>query len=144
MAETLFPVVEIASLSKPQKDNDVRYKRSAAWDFEKGDFARDGAGKVEESTGRDAYMTWCMKTSLTERFAKLAYPNSIGGEIEEAKQEKSRAAVELALERTLTEAISVNPRTEYVRDFEFEWYGDEVKTRFKVKGLNIEEFQIEV
>lgn len=144
MAEVLFPTVEIASLSRPKQENDIRYKRSAAWDFEKGDFVRDSAGKIKEDTGRDAFMVWCVKTSTTERFAKLAYPNSIGGELEDAKKEKSRAAVELALERTLTEAINVNPRTEYVRDFEFFWDGDNVRTRFRVKGQNIEEFQIEV
>ena len=115
-----------------------------AWDFEKGDFVRDSAGKIQEHPGRDAYMVWCIKTSTTERFAKLAYPSSIGAELEAARKEKSREATELALERTLTEAISVNPRTEYVRDFEFEWDGDDVHVRFRVKGKNIEEFQIEL
>lgn len=87
---------------------------------------------------------WCIKTSTTERFAKLAYPGSIGAELEAARKEKTREATELALERTLTEAIAVNPRTEYVRDFEFEWDGDDVHVRFRVKGKNIEEFQIEL
>lgn len=144
MADALFPTVSIPSLSKPKQDNDIRYKRSAAWDFEKGDFVRDGAGKIETAPGRDAYMVWCGKTSTTERYAKLAYPNTIGSELEAAKKEETRSAVELALERTITEALSVNPRTEYVRDFAFEWDGDNVKARFHVKGRNIEEFQIEV
>ena len=144
MAETLFPVVEIPSLSKPKRDNDIRYKRSAAWDLEKGDFIRDGAGKVEESSGRDAYMVWCIKVSTTERYAHLAYPNSIGAELESAKAEPSSDAVELMLERTIREAIMINPRTEYVRDFVFEWNGDHLKVEFTVKGKDLEEFQIEL
>ena len=144
MANQLFPTVAIPSLTKTKKNVDYRYKRSAAWDPATGDFIRDGAGKIVEHSGRDAYMIWCMKTSLTERYAKLAYPHSIGSELEDAKHEQSPSAVELALERTLTEAIMVNPRTEYVRDFAFLWRGENLKVTFKVKGYDLEEFQIEL
>lgn len=144
MAETLFPVVEIPSLSKPKQDNDIRYKRSAAWDLTKGDFVRDGAGKILTDTGRDAYAVWCIKVSTTERYAHLAYPASIGAELEAAKAEASRDATELLLERTIREAIMVNPRTEYVRDFDFTWNGDHLQVVFTVKGKDIEEFQIEI
>lgn len=144
MAETLFPVVDIPSLSRPAQTTDIRYKRSAAWDLKEGDFVRDGAGKVLTDTGRDAYAVWCIKVSTTERYAHLAYPNSIGAELETAKAEPSNAAVELLLERTIREAIMVNPRTEYVRDFEFEWNGDHLKVIFTVKGKGLEEFQIEL
>ena len=143
MAKTLFPVVSIPSLSKPKQDNDIRYKRAPAWDLQAGDFVRDGAGKILTDTGRDAYVVWCVKTSQTERFAKLAYPSAIGAELEAAKQEKSPEAAELALERTIREALMANPRTEYVRDFAFQWDGDNVHVTFTVKGKNIEEFQIE-
>lgn len=143
MGKQLFPVVSIPSLSRAKQDNDVRYKRAPAWDLKIGDFVRDGAGKILTDTGRDAYMVWCVKVSQTERFAKLAYPSTIGAELEAAKQEKSMAATELALERTIREAIMVNPRTEYVRDFAFRWEGDHVHVAFTVKGKNIEEFQIE-
>lgn len=144
MANQLFPTAAIPSLSKPVRDTDIRYKRSAAWDFQKGDFIRDGTGKIVQAAGRDNYATWCVKVSTTERFAHLAYPNSIGAELEAAKQEQSREAAELSLERTITEAITVNPRTEYVRDFEFEWDGSDVKVKFTVKGRNLEEFQLEI
>ena len=143
MAKQLFPVVSIPSLSRPKQDNDVRYKRAPAWDLMAGDFVRDGAGKILTDTGRDAYRVWCVKASQTERFAKLAYPSSIGAELEAAKQEQSQEAVELALERTIREAIMVNPRTEYVRDFSFLWEGDHVHASFTVKGKGIEEFQVE-
>lgn len=144
MANTLFPTVSIPSLEKPKETADLRYKKSLAWDLERGDFIRDGAGKIETHSGRDAYMVWCIKTSTTERYTKLAYPNSIGSELEDAKREQSDAAVELALERTLTEALMVNPRTEYVRDFVFVWNGEHLQVTFTVKGRDLEEFQIEL
>ncbi|MBQ9348904.1 MAG: DUF2634 domain-containing protein [Oscillibacter sp.] len=142
MANILFPTVSIPSLSRPKQNTDVRYKRAPMWDIEAGDFVRDGAGKILTDIGRDAYVVWCIKTSQTERFAKLAYPSAIGAELETAKQEKSQEAVELALERTIREALMVNPRTEYVRDFDFVWDGDQVHVTFTVKGQNIEEFQL--
>lgn len=144
MANTLFPTIEIPSLTKPKRDTDIRYKKSAAWDLKRGDFIRDGAGKIETHPGRDAYLVWCIKTSMTERYARLAYPDSIGAELESAKQMPTREATELALERTIREAITVNPRTEYVRDFTFEWDGDDVKVRFRVKGRNLEEYEVAV
>lgn len=144
MANTLFPTVSIPSLEKPKETADLRYKKSMAWDLERGDFIRDGAGKIETHSGRDAYVVWCIKTSTTERYTKLAYPNSIGSELEDAKREQSDAAVELALERTLTEALMVNPRTEYVRDFVFVWNGEHLQVTFTVKGRDLEEFQIEL
>ena len=144
MANILFPVISIPSLEKPKETADLRYKKSMAWDLENGDFIRDGAGKIETHSGRDAYIVWCIKTSMTERYTRLAYPNSIGSELEDAKREQSEAAVELALERTLTEAIMVNPRTEYVRDFVFVWNGEHLQVTFTVKGRDLEEFQIEL
>ena len=144
MAEKLFQTVNIPSLSKAKKNISIRYKRSLAWDMEKGDFVRDSTGKILEDTGRDAYIAWCVKTSTTERYTKAAYPDSIGSELEKARKEVSNEAVELAVERTLREAIMVNPRTESVYDFSFEWDGDDLSTTFTVKGKNIDEFQITV
>ncbi len=145
MANTLFPTVSIPSLSKPVQDNDIRYKRSMAWDLKSGDFVRDGSGRILEDTGRDAYIVWCVKVSTTERYSRSGYPNSIGSEIEAARKEKSNEAVELALERTIREALMVNPRTEYVRDFLFTWSnGDNLNVSFTVKGKNLEEFQITI
>ena len=61
-----------------------------------------------------------------------------------ALKEKTNAAVESAVERTITEALLVNPRTEYVRGFEFTWNGDELFCSFTVKGIDWEEFPLSV
>ena len=47
------------------------------------------------------------------------------------------------VERTITDAIMVNPRAENVRDFQFTWEGDQMHVTFKVKGSNWDE-EIEV
>ena len=45
-----------------------------------------------------------------------------------------KKAVESAIERTISEALLVNPRTEYVRQFEFVWNGDAVSVSFVLKA----------
>lgn len=79
-------------------------------------------------------MIWCMKVSMTERYSCLAYSNDIGVEMEDALAQDDEKTVESMVERTIRDALLVNPRTEWVRDFEFEWNGDSMNCSFKVKG----------
>lgn len=140
----LFPTVEVPELIQESEQYDEKYKPSVAWDLEKGDFVRNGANQLIECEGREAYRVWCVKVVNTERWTCLAYPDSIGTEMESAAKEKSNGAVESAVERTITEALLVNPRTEYVRGFSFTWNGDELYCSFTVKGIEWEEFPLSV
>lgn len=141
--KTLFPVFEVPKLTRSQDETRISYKPSAAWDMEKGDFVRNGATQLVKCNGREAYKTWCYKMACTERYTCLAYPDALGVELESAVREKTNPAVESAVERTITEALMVNPRTEYVRGFSFTWRGDELHCSFTVKGMGWEEFSLE-
>ena len=142
--KNLFPVVEVPELIQESERYDEKYRPSVAWDLEAGDFVRNGANQLVESDGREAYRVWCVKVVNTERWACLAYPDSIGTEMEAALKEKDHKAVESAVERTITEALLVNPRTEYVREFSFTWNGDELYCSFTVKGVEWESFPLSV
>lgn len=142
MSNIVFPIAEVPAFTETSARYDEKYKPSIAWDIEKGDFVRNGANRLTACSGREAYKTWCYKTILTERFACLAYPDTIGTELEQAKKEKSNAAVESAVERTITEALMVNPRTEYVRGFQFSWEREQLLCSFQVKGIQWEEFKV--
>lgn len=145
MAEnTLFPVFDVPELETQTQDQNRSYKPSVFFDFEAGDFRRDGAYRMTTATGKEAYMQWCRKVVMTERDDFLAYSTDIGIEGEEALAEGDRAAVESALEKTITEALMVNTHTEYVRDFEFTWSGDELRMTFTVKGKEWEETAVSV
>lgn len=87
---------------------------------------------------------WCCKMALTQRYACAAYPDEIGTELDEALAEDSEKAVESAIERTISEALLVNPRTEYVRNFEFSWSGEAVSVSFTVKGVDTDEFNVSI
>lgn len=139
MSEALFPVVEVPDFVPVEQAYDRTYKRSVKWDPEKGDFVRDGANRMVECDGREAFATGCYKTSLTERYRCLAYSNDIGAEMERAMMEDDEKTVESMVQRTITEALMVNPRTEYVRDFIFSWNGDQMNCTFTVKGLDWDE-----
>ena len=70
-------------------------------------------------------------------------PIQIGTEMERAMDNDDEKTVESMVERTITDAIMVNPRAENVRDFQFTWEGDQMHVTFKVKGSNWDE-EIEI
>lgn len=142
MPETLFPVIDVPAIVTPTAVKEQKYKSSVSFDYELGDFTRDGAGKMLQADGREAYMQWCMKTVMTERFTCLSYNADIGTEMIDALVQADHAAVESAIERTINEAIMVNPKTEYVRDYEFIWNNAELLCNFTVKGRNDTEQRI--
>lgn len=138
----LFPEFEVPDIDEEEDVAEEGYKRSVFFDVEKGDFRMDGAGCMTEASGFEAYMQWCMKVVNTRRYGCLAYPDEIGTELEEDMQELTQEAVESAVERDITEALMVNPRTEYVQDFVFEWNGAQLTCSFLVKGADVDAFRI--
>lgn len=144
MADDLFPVVDVPEYEEENEEYDITYKPSVMWDLEKGDFVLDSAGAMMLSEGLEAYKIWCVKAVATERFSCLAYADDIGSEMEDAMQEEDDNAVELAIERTIEEALMTNPRTESVGDFEFQWEPSVVHVRFVVQAVYWESFELKV
>lgn len=140
----LFPVVESPEFIQESDTLDSEYRYTVTWDVAKGDFVLDGKNRMCMCSGMEGYRVWCCKTALTQRYACPAYPDEIGTELDEALAEPDEKAVQSALERTITEALMVNPRTEYVRDFVFTWNGDNVSCSFIVKGVEGNEFQVNI
>ena len=141
MAEQqLFPVFDLPEIPD-DPEYDERYRPSVSFDFELGDFVRDGANRIVPSTGREAYMQWCLKVVMTERESCLAYSDDIGTEFEEMDDFPDTESRESEIERTITEALLVHPATEYVRNFEFRHHGDEIFVTFDVKGYPWDEIE---
>lgn len=123
----LIPTFPVSPLPEQQTQaSSPRYGRSWAWNWETGDFAIDGAGRVQTVDGYQAWVDWCLKTVQTERSAYLVYSAAYGAELEDARKHGSREAVESALARAITEALLADPRTAAVRGFSFVWHGDEL------------------
>ena len=136
MAESIYPTFRLPSLTAPSLGvKQKRYKSSLMFDFETGDFVRDGAKRLLTCDGHEAWVQWCLKQLATERRTKLAYSDKIGVEIYSAvRDERDIESVKLAIERTITEALMVNPATEYVRNFTFEHEGGSLYVTFYAKG----------
>jgi hypothetical protein len=132
MADSLYPVFEIPSLVAEDDEAERVFKPAPLFDFDTGDFVRDGANRVVMVDGRDAYIIWVLKALKTQQGACLAYMDA-GIDYEDAMSETPREAVQAAFERTITEALMRHPCTERVFDFEFEWDSDSLYMAFTVK-----------
>ncbi len=65
------------------------------------------------------------------------------GVIEDITRESDQSTVELSLERTIQEALMVNPRTSSVEEFSFEWGTGRVKVSFIVYSVDGEPFTVD-
>ena len=139
---SLLPVVDVPEFVESENEYDTTYRPSVAWDLSRGDFVRSGSNRVPMSEGKEAYKIWCVKAVATQRYSCLAYPDDIGSELEEARTEPDQGAVELAIARTIQDTLLVNPRTQSVENFVFEWdaSGDSVHVTFTVKAIDAEPF----
>ena len=125
MAQNLFPVFDVPAALAEDVQIQQKYRPSPLFDIESGEFILSGARQTMYGSGYDAWVLWCTKTILTQRWAYYGYSNDIGIEAEEAFKEPDRKAIESAFERTITEALLADPmeRTQQVREFEFTWDG---------------------
>lgn len=131
----LYPTINLPTLVKPRPvATTQKYYPAPAFNFETGDFIFGGDGRIVMADEKTTFEDWCIKTCSTERGAHLAYSDKIGGEWHKAMKENDADAVKSSIIRTITETIMVNPAAEWVKDFEFEGSGDELKVTFSVKG----------
>lgn len=140
----LFPTFEMPALVEDDNQVEVQYPRSPLFNFETGDFVVDGAGRFVMADGHTAWAQWCKKAVLTERFAHLVYSTEYGSELQAASNQPTRGAVKSEIERTITETLLVDPRTQAVIDFEFHFIGDSARVSFTVVPVIGQEQRLEV
>lgn len=133
MAEQLFPTFEIpATPLNAKKDAEMEFRPSPLFDYDAGDFVRDGANRVVMVDGREAFRVWVRKIVNTQIQTCLSYMDA-GIDAESAMQAPNRAAAESILERSISEALLNNTCTERVYDFQFTWDADAVQVHFTVQ-----------
>lgn len=136
----LFPVFDAAPvLSTPSTQTPV-FKPDFLFDFETGDFVLDGAKRVQIADGYTAWRQWCIKQMYIVKYALLGYSNDVGIDYELFRAQISREAQEVVLSMSITDALKIDPRTQDLSNFSFEWEGDSVWVSFEVTatdGTNI-------
>lgn len=121
------------------EESAVRYPNGIAFDYEAGDFRRDGKNKLLDSTGIESWKSWCINCLMTERYKHLAYSTDFGIELDAAFRAASREEAESILTREITEAIMADPyeRARYVSEIEFSWEApDAVLVDVSIQGID--------
>lgn len=119
----LFPSSDYEDNADTVVAENVDYKGSYRFDFDKGEFVKNIDGTIAKCNDLEAYKQWCQMAVLTD-WGKFVY-NSFGQEFSELKDsEYSQEAIELEVKRMTIEALMVNKRTKDVTDFNFTWQDD--------------------
>ena len=128
----LYPSFDMPDIVGATENTVVAFPKSWLWDWDICDFVQTGSGDVVEVDGLTAWAQWCVKAILTQRLAFVVYDWNYGADIESCLKQPTRAVTEAELEREITEALLTDPRTAEVKNFRFEWSGDELTVWFTV------------
>jgi hypothetical protein len=129
---------EMEEEENTEEEEDAGYKPSIFFDFDTGDFVVNHDGKLKEASGFEAWMQWCQKTLMTQRYAHEGYSTDIGIDYESALKADSREEAESILQREIEEALMADPseRTLYVGNITFEWAADDCLVTVQVQGID--------
>ena len=138
----LFPdgyETEVINEEDIKEESVTGYRNGMAFDYENGDFKRDGQYKIMDSDGIESWRSWCINCLQTERYNCLAYSSDFGIETGKALLASSHAEAENILIREINEAIMADPyqRTEYIEDIVFDWSDpDTVCAQVTIHGIS--------
>lgn len=130
---------EVITAEDITSDTPIGYRNGISFDYETGDFRRDGKNKSLDSDGIESWKSWCINCIQTDRYAHLAYSSDFGIDKTAAMRAESREEAESILTREITEAILADPydRTQYVEDITFDWTApDTVKVSATIHGID--------
>lgn len=111
--------------------------RTYLYDFNKQEFVRTTTGKFATVEDDMAWLEWCKKAILTERWRYIIYTSDYGQELEDLiGMSLPKSVIESEIQRIITECLKVNSLTESVENFTFKWEGDSVYFTCEVTNIN--------
>lgn len=116
----------------------IGYRHGVSFDYELGDFRRDGKNKILDSDGIESWKSWVINCMQTERYKHLAYSTDFGIELDKVFGASSREEAESILIRQVTEAILADPygRTKFIDNIEIIWpYPDALQLTATLHGI---------
>lgn len=122
-----------------KEESTAKYLNGVAFDYEIGDFQRDGKNKLLDNNGIESWKSWCINCIQTERYKHLAYSFNFGIETDPVFRASSREEAESILSRQITEAIMADPyqRAQYVSEIEFMWEApDCLEVHATIQGID--------
>jgi hypothetical protein len=123
---------------------EVAFGRSWHFDFDTGDFVMTPTRKVARADETVAWVVWCQKAIRTPRYRYLIYSREHGEEFDDLiGKGHSRAIQESEIQRMVTEALMVDPRTANVGEFTFEWRDDACHFTCRITNVRDQEAVLE-
>lgn len=121
-----------------EDEEPIGYKPGVAFDWQTGDFVRDGRNMIQDATGVESWKQWCVNCIQTARYKHLAYSENYGIDIDEVFEATSMEEAESILTRQITEALEADPygRVAYIDSIEYDWTDpDGVEAELTVVGI---------
>ena len=137
----LYPTgyeTEVVTLSQLAPAQPVGFRDGVLFNYETGDFPRNGRHRLRDSTALVSWESWARNCIQTERFKHRCYSTDFGLELDKAFRAPSREAAESILTRQINEAMLADPygRTQYVESIVFDWEApDAVSVTVTLHGL---------
>lgn len=134
---SIYPTINLPRLIAPsatRQQKNLTEGLQPSFDFASEEFLFGEGGRPILINNQNAFEQWVLKVCMTERNTRLAYSDRIGVEFMRLANLNDRAAVKSSIIRTLTEAISINPHTKWVKDFSFTMEADSVWVSFEVRS----------
>lgn len=114
----------------------VSFGRSWKFDFDAGDFVLTPTGRFAAADGKESWIQWCEKALRSPRYRHLIYSRNYGHEFEDLiGSGYDREMIESEVMRMAAEALMIDPRTDRVEQFQFDWERD--RLRFSCSVTNI-------
>lgn len=120
------------------EDRPIGYRNGVAFDYENGDYKRDGRNRLLDCDGIESWKSWVINCMQTERYKHLAYNSDFGIELDKVFAAESREEAENILTREITEAILADEyqRTAYIESIEYDWPApDSIRVHAVLHGI---------
>ena len=138
----LLPIgyeTEIISESEMASDLPVGYRNGSAFDYEVGDYKRDGKNRIIDCDGVESWKAWVINCISTQRYSRLAYGSDFGIELDLVFAAESHDEAESILIRQITEAVLADEykRCEYVENIDINWTApDALEANVTLHGID--------
>lgn len=105
------------------EETPIGYRNGPAFDYETGDYMRDGKNRIIDFDGIESWKAWVINCMSTQRGAHLAYSSDFGIDLDRVFAAENREEAESILTREITEAVLADDygRTDYIESIEFNW-----------------------
>ncbi|MDU0203828.1 DUF2634 domain-containing protein [Paenibacillus sp. MAH-36] len=114
----------------------VGFGRCPKFDYALGEFVLTQTGRIAECSGTEAWLQWCQKALLTQRYTYLAYSRAYGQEFDDLiARQLSKPANEMEITRITKETLMVDPRTASVGPFTWTWNQSECSFQCQITNV---------